>query len=386
MKRAKISGGFVVLLAAVFCFLPSAGWGASVTCVNPGDLTTYINGLTNADANTTIMVTGPCTGEKVQVTVSSITLQGSSTPTDISGNGKSPVIKVNTRNVTIQGFNITGGTIGVQVADLASANIVGNTISANTTAGIVVRDNSQANIGFLKDSDATPTPNTIESNGIGVQVCRSSSARIVGNTIESNTGNGIVVDKVSHADIDGNTINKNSPDGIYVSGNSGVDLGGGDPDTIFDSPNYTTNGHNNATYAIACNNGAYVAGYLGSLTGASAKAPNSFSGTCVNALASSSTVVGDWTVASSSGFNNPPSAINFYSDATGTAQLPDSTTQTFTWTLAGSKLTLTFSPADIASGSLKWQDLNDVTYNFTETGKTQKKTLALTRVNPSNDF
>jgi hypothetical protein len=407
MKKAGISGGFVVLLA-VLCFLPSVECGAgvspSVTCVNPGDLQAAINsaGAAAAGAKVTLLVSGTC-NENVTVPFPLFTLDGQTTATISAPTATSPAVTVAAPGVTVENFaSISGGdtgvkvynsasavienntitgagnasaTHGVLVTNCASAYIAGNTITSYPDAGILVRENSSAHIGFIKDNDpSTFISNTIggtsgSGNGIGVQVYMSSSAWIVGNTIEGNTGNGIEVDKVSQADIDGNTINSNGADGIYVSGNSGVNLGGGNQDNMFNSPNYTGTAaaDKNTAYAVACDTGGYVGGYLGSLAGV--KVPStSFAGTCVNALTSTNTVVGDWIYYSStpSGWLTYPTAITFYSDGTATATVSGAP-QSLTWTLTGSTLKLTFSPTDTATGTLTWTGLNEVKYAFIET-------------------
>ncbi len=402
MKKAGIPGRFVVLLAAFLCLSLSAGpvWakpGSSVECVNPGDLTAYLSTLTGADANTTITVVGPCTSEKAQVKVNGITLIGSSPPTAITGNGSSPVIKVSAQNVAIEGFSISGGTIGVQVSSLASAIIVNNTISNNTTAGILVKENSTALIGFIHDSDTVASPNTIggsklsDANGTGIHVLDSSSARIVGNKIEHNIGNGIEVGGLSEADIDGNTLDANSLNGIYVWRNSGVNLANQNLGTIFDVPNSTDTGagEKNTLYGIACAAGGYVAGYQGSLAGA--KGSVSFADpSCINALLSPASLVGVWSVTSSTNITNPPTQITFSSDGTATATTtnpsppPAATTGDLTWALTGKKLTLEIMQESgaliTASGTIAWSSNNNVvTYTFKEPPGTTTMTLKLAR-------
>jgi len=380
---------------------------------------TIKDALKAASPGDTLQVSNTCT-ENVTVYTAFITLDGQTTAIINAPTATSPAITVAAPGVTIENFaSISGGdtgvkvynsasavienntitgldnasaTHGVLVTNCASAYIAGNTITSYPDAGILVRENSSAHIGFIKDNDpSTFISNTIggtsgSGNGIGVQVYMSSSAWIVGNTIEGNTGNGIEVDKVSQADIDGNTINSNGADGIYVSGNSGVNLGGGNQDNMFNSPNYTGSvaADKNTAYAVACDTGGYVGGYLGSLAGV--KVPStSFAGTCVNALTTTPTVVGDWAETAhtpTTGWTYP-TAITFYSDGTGTALMSDSTTPTFTWTLTGTTtLKLTFTATHTASGTLLWTGSDMVKYTFTDTKGTVKsslRTLTVTR-------
>jgi len=46
-------------------------------------------------------------------------------------------------------------------------------------------------------------------------VLRSSSGRIIGNTIRGNGGDGVLVNRVSHSDIASNVIEENGGDGIW---------------------------------------------------------------------------------------------------------------------------------------------------------------------------
>jgi parallel beta-helix repeat protein len=113
-------------------------------------------------------------------------------------------------------------------------------------------------------------------------VSRSSSARIITNTISNNIGgHGVIVFRVSHADISNNTIDGNGIDGIRVQDNSGVNLGrdtGTNPDEL---PNNTT--ANNTGFGIRCFRGGYADGRLGTLNGASGDKDFNDS-TCVDSL------------------------------------------------------------------------------------------------------
>jgi hypothetical protein len=174
-----------------------------------------------------------------------------------------------------------------------------------------------------------------------------------------------MVDRVSQADIAGNTIDGNTLNGIYVSGNSGANLGDYTAGTIFDLPNYTDTGtkQKNHLYAIACDNGGYVAGYLGYLVGT--KGSTHFTSTCINSLTASSTytIIGAWKVTGHTNVTNPPSKITFHAGGAGTyvttKALPMS------WTLSEDQLTITdANNKKIFSGTITWSDANDITYTF----------------------
>ena len=393
MRNVRISGGLFVLLA-VLCLLPSSGWGQlslSCTCNAPGDLQAclYPSGGAPVSPGTIVTVTGSCT-ENLNITTDGVILNGGGSSPTLGAIGIAasqttlPAISVRSKDVTINGFTIEGGTIGVLVSGASSANIVNNTIKNNTTAGIIVKENSSAHIGFINDSDTSASSNTITGNPLGILVSASSSANIVGNTINSSgvitaAGNGIQVEKVSQANIAGNIIDS-FLNGISVSGNSGVNLADGSAQP-FDSFNTTDSGNQNSAAAAACSMGGYVSGYLGSLAGA--KAP-SFDATCINALKSppnKQTLVGSWNVASSSGFNGQPTQLTFNANGTGTVSFSSGSgkpTEPLNWTLTGSQLSISSTQGHIMHGTLTWSDVNDVTYVATSNDKSMPGTLTLT--------
>jgi parallel beta-helix repeat protein len=219
-------------------------------------------------------------------------------------------IQIMGKQITIRGFNITGGVDGIQVTQGGTATIRENNIYSNgrfgiivvqdsfgtiinneihnngmnptfpSTAGIMVTDNSAAWIGLLSSTDAVASPNTIQNNSSGIVVRGSSYARIIGNTIIDNTGDGIMVQKVSHADICSNIIDGNGQNGIFVTQNSGVNLGKDTGDTIFDLPNSGTNGDK----GLRCSIGGYADGRLGTLTGVGKHNATEFTKDCIDSL------------------------------------------------------------------------------------------------------
>ncbi len=384
MSNARTSGGFVVLLLTILCVLPSMGWATATTwpvdCSSQSIQTT----LDGANSGDTVQVTGPCT-ETVDVKLNGVILIANTPGTVIQSQDQTlPVVTVNAQNVTINGFTMEGGTIGVQVSGLASANIVNNTIQNNSTAGIVVKDNSSAHIGFIHGNDTTALPNQIIGNPQGIIISGNSSAGIVGNTISSSgittaAGNGIQVERVSQANIAGNIIDS-FQNGISVSGNSGVNLADG-TSSPFNALNGTDPTTKNTAAAVACSMGGYVSGYLGSLAGAKA---SSFDSTCIDALHSAPTsnlLIGVWNVVKVYGIvNDPPTQTTFNADGTGTSV----TTQTqdpIKWTLTGTHLSITnLTKQDTVLGLLTWSDVNDITFGpFTPPDMKTTVTLKLQR-------
>jgi hypothetical protein len=260
--------------------------------------------ITAADPGDTLVVSGTC-HEHVTVPVgkNSITLDGGDTAAIIGSDPAEPTVLVRGRDVTIQGFTIKGGVVGIAVRDggsgridgnaisdaevygvgvsvLANAVIVNNTIQNNGQAGIAVAENGNAFIGFVNATDLVASPNLISGNGTqGIVVFRNSYARIVGNDISHNTANGLIVREASHALVTDNVVNGNGQNGISVVQGSGVILGAGG-DSIFTRPNTTT--INNGGFGIRCQIAGFTDGRLGSLTGASG-AESHVEG-CINSL------------------------------------------------------------------------------------------------------
>ena len=153
---------------------------------------------------------------------------------------------------------------GISISRSSSARISTNSIKSNLGGGISVTDNSTADIS---PSAETGIANTIEGNGgadpnrrDGVSVGRSSSARIVGNSIINNTRDGVRLFRSSQADISGNTINGNQQHGINMFENSGVNL---------DLANSGANGVGPGFFGLRCRTGSYASGTIGTLTGTS---------------------------------------------------------------------------------------------------------------------
>ncbi|HTN72684.1 MAG TPA: right-handed parallel beta-helix repeat-containing protein [Methylomirabilota bacterium] len=287
-KHPSLCGAIRSLIFAA-CLL---GWatveGATINVACPGQ--TLQAGLDSAGPGDTIAVTGAC-NENVTVRNEKQRLLISGSGATISGpNSTSPTLNVRGKGITIQGFTITGGRDGINVNrgsnaviqgniiqgtgrhgilidQLSFAVITGNTIQNNLSgSGIVVSENSVARIGFNLDTDGTASPNTIQGNaGPGIVLSRTSSARIVGNTVNANTGtgsDGIQVTRLSQADLAKNDIRSNSGNGVLVTQNSGVNLPDVAPTgSFFDDPNTTTVLNN--VNGIRCTLGGFVNGHTG---------------------------------------------------------------------------------------------------------------------------
>jgi parallel beta-helix repeat protein len=260
--------------------------------------------MNNAVAGQTISVTGTC-NENVVIRNDSqrITLKGEGTATINGSNPNSPALIVRGKGIVIQGFTITGGSVGIDlnrgsnafvdgnvienasghgivVGPGAFAGVINNLIRNNLGAGIVVNENSSARIGFSEDSDTAAAGNAIQDNAVGILVTNQSNARIVGNDISSNDGDGVLVIRRSSADISNNAINGNGTDGIRVEDNSVVQLGQDSGSSIFELPNDTST--NNTGFGLSCALGGVADGRQGTLTGTSGA--TDFDAACIDDL------------------------------------------------------------------------------------------------------
>ena len=310
MRNVRISGICIVAICVVLFVLPSVASAAYIDCDRGGTRDDRRAGplqraIDRAHSGDTIVVSGTCR-ENVTLPIGkdSITLDGRGTGIITGVDSMQPAILVRGRDVTIAGFTITGGLVGVAFRDggsgrvdsntirdaavygvgvsvLATAVIVNNIIQNNGQAGIAVAENANAFIGFVTASDPIASPNRITDNGTqGIVVFRNSYARIVGNDISHNRANGIIVREASHALITDNTISGNGQHGIAVLQGSGIILGSSAGTTIFTRANSTT--INNSGFGVICQISGFADGGLGSLNGANGA--ESYAEGCVPSL------------------------------------------------------------------------------------------------------
>lgn len=285
-----MKAGIVTFIVLLFLGLtPNIGATTlNVDCNKGGAVGPILNRLKPGDV---VLVHGTCQENiLIQAELHGFTLDGQRKATIKAADARRPTIQVLGREVTIKGFTVTGGSFGIainrgatavvdtntihhaanaglEVSHNSFARIVNNTIQYNTQHGILVLGSSSVHIGVWYTDDKVPQPNVIQNNGgDGIQVLRSSTARIIGNTFSGNRRNGLTVQQVSHADVAGNVFNDNGQHGILVVGNSGVNLADSAM-RLFEQPNATT--APNGLFGIRCEVGAYVVGPLGSLSGRS---------------------------------------------------------------------------------------------------------------------
>jgi parallel beta-helix repeat protein len=309
MKKRMMKTMCGLLFGGAFpWFLPSIGLTQCNVSVGGVSYPSIQNAINTTTSPVTISVTGTCYENLVinELEVNTrLTVPLGQTATITGTNSSMPTIMILGRSITVENFTINGpfngiqvffggtafikhntistGGYGIMVLFNSYASIDENTITNNLRDGIVVSNNSYANIGSGGwDWDPVSVPNIIQGNEYGVSVSRSSSAKIVGNTISSNTYDGVRVVKVSHAEISDNTIDGNGQNGILVVQNSGVNLGRDTGETIFDLPNSSIVG--NGAFGVSCDTGGYADGRLGTLDGVKKHSATHFTKNCIDSL------------------------------------------------------------------------------------------------------
>lgn len=250
----------LVLLAAVLWLLEAAVEAKTikVDCSKA----TLNAAVLSAQPGDTILVSGVCS-ENVVVPeqISQLTLDGQNAAMINGGDaiaGRPAAISITGRGITVKGFTIFGGGLGVDVISGgtaiidtntiqftglhglkigrgASATVANNTIQNNPGNGIFQGNHSESYIGLTGPQSArVPAPNMIRLNTMnGITVNRASSAEIGFNVISNNSGLGIGIGQTSHARIgglsdvaanSGNTISGNGNDGVRVEESSSANI------------------------------------------------------------------------------------------------------------------------------------------------------------------
>jgi parallel beta-helix repeat protein len=284
---AKQVGIAIVLLG--FGLTTASRAAADVVTVDCNTGATVGPVLARLKRSDVVLVQGTCRENIViEAGLNHVTLDGQGKARIDAPDAHQPALQVLGREITIKGLIVTGGQFGIsvnrgataivesntmqnaalsglEVSQNSFARVVKNTIRQNHSHGVLVLGSASVHFGVMQTGDRVPQPNVVEDNrGDGIMVLRSSTARIIGNTISGNRRHGLTVQQASHADVAANLFNRNGEDAIRVVGNSGVNLADSAM-RLFQQPNTTTTP--NGGFGIRCEVGAYIEGPLGSLNG-----------------------------------------------------------------------------------------------------------------------
>ncbi len=149
-----------------------------------------------------------------------LTLTGWGTKSDdmptVQGNGEGPAITAGeVNNLTITNIAVEGGKIGIYLSGVKDFNVAHGMIQRNELTG-----------AYALQSQGQFTDNIISENsslddgqyGFGVQVSDSSTVSFSENTISGNSSVGVIVDN-SSVEMNQNTIADNGASGVQMSGN-----------------------------------------------------------------------------------------------------------------------------------------------------------------------
>ena len=135
----------------------------------------------------------------------SVNMNNASVPTDAG-----EVICGDVSWLKIEGLDLSGGSVGIDLGFSSHITIRGNNITNNNFDGIEL----------ASSSGNTISGNNITNNGYGIDLISSSSNTISGNSITNNNWNGIYLWNSNSNTIYNNLISNNIDFGIYINGGS----------------------------------------------------------------------------------------------------------------------------------------------------------------------
>ena len=162
--------------------------------------------LLNPAGPNTLKVVGTCNENVFIQGFNRLTLIADPTATinDASGGTDIAVNIDDSTDITLQGFTVTGGVIGVLCGNFSVCRFEGNTIQGASVAGVQAYQ-----------SRASFETNTIQNNANGLVSLESSSVRSNGGLIiQQNQGSGVIVDTGGSFHAFSTTIRDNSSNGI----------------------------------------------------------------------------------------------------------------------------------------------------------------------------
>jgi parallel beta-helix repeat protein len=246
LSRLSLTFAFIFGLAAVLLLGSGAvaHAGSSTECVNPGgtggcfsSIQAAVNAAVRGDL---ITVAAGTYSEVVSVTIP-LTITGSGTSsTTVNGDGSgNSIFTINSKNVQLSGFTITGGTgtsqSGVALTGATQSSIFHDVITGNSY-GISILNSSNTSIKNNSITNNCDSPDGSNSSyldggaGINAQPQTASdvsnSLLINNNTIDGNCRMGIYLTAVLGTPSTGDKITKNTVFNNFTSqgGESGIDL------------------------------------------------------------------------------------------------------------------------------------------------------------------
>lgn len=178
----------------------------------------------------TILVSGSC---KENLTIQSmdnltLTAKNGASITD-SSNGNLDVIDiVDSRRVSVNGFTINGGAIGVLCGSYSLCRFSANTIQNSPGFGVDVsasqarfdgdtlQNNASRGLGIVNGGQVGGVSLTIQGNGDGVVLVTRGTLILVNSVVQGNQNRGIFAIEGSTIRLEASTVTNNSGDGIQL--------------------------------------------------------------------------------------------------------------------------------------------------------------------------
>lgn len=186
--------------------------------------------LLNPAGPNTITVSGTCKENVVIQGFDRLTLvaKPGAVLTDASGGNQWAVVLIlDSRRVSIQGFAIRGGNVGVSCDDYSLCRLSGNTFEGTAQRGLDVNDSdltlfsdviqNGAGTGIYAERSNVQASNvTIQANSTGISAA-GSTVTLTGATIHNNTSDGVFVNSSARLHLTDSNISFNSGNGVTVA-------------------------------------------------------------------------------------------------------------------------------------------------------------------------
>ena len=261
----------ILALAVIFIPLFANAVNVTVNCNLPAPIgrISFALKFINPQGPNTITVMGTCKENVVIQGFDRLTLiaKPGAVITDASGGQQNAVIQINdSRRISIEGFTISGGNVGVACYDYSLCRLSGNTITGTAQRGVDISDSDVTFSGDVIKNNAiqgvyatrthiVATNLTLQENlngltlftgtlvGTGWSVSNntqdaifvaSSSFQLIDSNISSNGWSGIDATDLVDLSLENNTVTGNGYNGVFVGDNSVAWFGGG---------SYTGNGY-----------------------------------------------------------------------------------------------------------------------------------------------
>ena len=230
MKRTAL----VTLFLMVVCFaVPSfAAPALVVNCNAPGPLSKINNvlKLLNPAGPNTLVISGTCKENIVIQGFDRLTLvaKPGAVLTDASGGQQWAVVLIlDSRRVSIQGFTISGGNVGVSCDDYSLCRLRGNTFDGTAQRGVDVNNSELTLSGdviqngsyiglYVNASNVQASNVTIQANSNGISAA-GSTVTLTGVSIHNNTSDGVFVNSSAKLQLIDSNVSFNSGNGITVA-------------------------------------------------------------------------------------------------------------------------------------------------------------------------